>query len=120
MKASELLIYVVVSQFIYRQGNTAKLAFDPPCQIGTEEDQNSDDCTIEMIEAGPAGEGIVGAFSGCSSLSEIALPPNLTKIGGHAFQECTSLGDITLPAGPVDIGQNAFRDCPGTPRRPGD
>ena len=35
---------------IYREGNTAKLAYDPPSIVGGEDDE-SEDCTIEMVEA---------------------------------------------------------------------
>ena len=101
--------------------------------------------TVTVIQAGSSdwdGDG-KGAFSGCSSLSKVVLPPNLIKIGLSAFKECTSLSEITLPpnlaeighsafygctslsvivlpAGTVDVGLGAFFNCPGTPRRPGD
>ena len=59
-----------------------------------------------------------GAFSSCTSLSEITLPPNLTEIGKYVFYQCTSLSEITLPAGPVNIGRHAFAGCPGKPPSP--
>ena len=40
------------TQLIYREGNTAKLAYDPPGIAGDEDDPESEDCTIEMVEAG--------------------------------------------------------------------
>ena len=55
---------------------------------------------------GPAGDvrgpkGTTGiartAFAGCSSLTEIALPPTLTAIGRYAVACYTSLNTITLP-----------------------
>ena len=52
-----------------------------------------------------------GAFPGCSSLSEIALPPNLTEIGAHAFRKCTSLSKITLPPNLTEIVTKTFCWC---------
>ena len=52
-----------------------------------------------------------GAFSGCSSLRGVTLPPNLAEIGGHAFFGCTSLSEITLPPDLTEIGQRAFGGC---------
>ena len=43
-----------------------------------------------------------------TSLSEITLPPNLTKIGGSTFWGCTSLSEITLPPNLTKIEDYAF------------
>ena len=51
------------------------------------------------------------AFHGCTSLSKITLPPNITKIGGSAFSRCTSLSEITLPPNLTEIGRSAFEGC---------
>ncbi len=51
------------------------------------------------------------AFSGCSSLAEIALPAGVTSIGGYAFSGCSSLAEIALPAGVTSIGNGAFNSC---------
>ena len=51
------------------------------------------------------------AFAGCSSLAEIALPPNLTEIGEFAFQGCTSLSEITLPPNLTEIRASTFQWC---------
>ena len=51
------------------------------------------------------------AFSGCSSLTEINLPDNLTSIGGYAFYDCSSLTEIHLPASLTSIGEYAFSGC---------
>ena len=40
-----------------------------------------------------------GAFSGCSSLSQIELPASLTSLGDNAFQGCSSLSEAMVPAG---------------------
>ena len=51
------------------------------------------------------------AFSGCSSLTEINLPANLTSIGESAFYDCSSLTEIHLPASLTSIGESAFSGC---------
>ena len=58
-------------------------------------------------------EVVIGAFSFCTSLSEITLPPNLEKIGHgqYAFCQCTSLSEITLPPNLTKIGRSAFAGC---------
>ena len=53
----------------------------------------------------------VGAFSGCSSLRAITLPPNLNEIGECTFYQCTSLSKITLPTNLIAIGDGAFDGC---------
>ena len=51
------------------------------------------------------------AFRGCSSLAEITLPAGVTSIAAGAFNGCSSLAEITLPAGVTSIGGYAFHDC---------
>ena len=41
-------------------------------------------------------------------MSEIALPPALTEIEQHTFAGCTSLSEIRLPPTLADIGGCAF------------
>ena len=64
----------------------------------------------EEEEDGDEGEEY-GAFSGCSSLREVSLPPNLTRIGEGAFADCTSLAGITLPPNLTENGAAAFDEC---------
>ena len=52
-----------------------------------------------------------GAFSDCTSLTEITLPESLTSIGDSAFSGCSSLKEITIPAGVTSIGDGVFSDC---------
>ena len=51
------------------------------------------------------------AFNGCSSLTEIHLPDNLTSIGESSFYDCSSLTEIHLPASLTSIGGYAFDQC---------
>ena len=56
----------------------------------------------------------VRTFSGCSSLSSVALPSTLTTIEGNpnqgygAFQNCSALKSITIPASVTKIGGYTF------------
>ena len=56
-----------------------------------------------------------GAFSGCSSLTSIAIPPSVTEIkGGYlggTFYDCSSLTSISIPPSVTMIGGFAFSGC---------
>ena len=54
---------------------------------------------------------LTGAFSGCSSLTSIAIPDSVTTIGDYAFHGCTSLTSVTIPDSVTSIGGSAFEDC---------
>lgn len=49
------------------------------------------------------------SFSGCTSLSSIILPPNLSNLG--LFTECSALKSIIIPEGVKTIGNRAFDNC---------
>ena len=51
------------------------------------------------------------AFSGCSSLTSIAIPSSVTAIGYMTFCYCSSLTSIVIPEGVTEIGGGAFADC---------
>ena len=57
-----------------------------------------------------------GAFAGCTQLTSITIPANITEIGAKAFKGCTGLQSITiLSETPPTIGEGAFadtNDCP--------
>ncbi|MBR0527272.1 MAG: leucine-rich repeat protein, partial [Prevotella sp.] len=50
------------------------------------------------------------AFNGCSSLTAITMPNQVTSIGESAFQGCVSLQAFDFTAIKI-IGDNAFQDC---------
>ena len=52
-----------------------------------------------------------GAFSSCSSLTEITIPDSVTSIGYSAFFCCASLTNITIPDSVTSIGDSAFYCC---------
>ena len=47
-------------------------------------------------------------FRGCSALSEIRLPSDLTKIPDETFSGCIGLSQIDLSANVAEIGEEAF------------
>ena len=59
------------------------------------------------------GTEIIGddAFSLCSSLTSITIPPSVTAIGNSAFSSCSSLTSITIPPSVTAIGNSAFSGC---------
>jgi len=70
------------------------------------------------------GTGVtsIDAFEGCTSLTSVTIPNNVTFIGGEAFTGCTSLTSVTIPSGVTSIddggyGKNvvwgAFLGCSG-------
>ena len=48
------------------------------------------------------------AFSGCQSLTEVAIPEGVKTIGNNAFWNCKNLTKITLAKTLKNIGWNAF------------
>ena len=52
-----------------------------------------------------------GAFSGCSSLSSIDIPPSVTEICDNAFAWCRALVKVVLHEGLNKIEDRAFSGC---------
>lgn len=59
----------------------------------------------------PAGKGI--SFEGCTSLVNVKINNNPTKIDDSMFRMCSSLASIELPDTVTEIGKYAFADCTG-------
>lgn len=53
----------------------------------------------------------VGYFQGCTSLTNVILGAEVTKIANRAFSGCTGLKEITVPDTLEEIGDEAFRNC---------
>jgi len=52
------------------------------------------------------------AFSGCTALTLVVLPPGLLAISENCFNGCTSLMALTIPASVASLGANSFAGCP--------
>ena len=69
------------------------------------------------IPAAIAGKQVTsifgGAFQGCTQLTSVTLPSNLTTIGECAFRSCTGLTSLSLPSSLTSIGHQAFYECTG-------
>ncbi|MCM1179752.1 MAG: leucine-rich repeat domain-containing protein [Clostridium sp.] len=65
------------------------------------------------IEGKPVTSIGIGAFSGCSGLTEITILESVTSIGNNAFSRCSGLTNIELPNGLKTIGWGAFSSCSG-------
>ena len=65
-----------------------------------------------VIESGVTSIG-ARAFSGCFSLTSVAIPKSVTSIEPLAFLNCTALTNITIPASVTNIGEWAFSGCGG-------
>ena len=48
------------------------------------------------------------AFYGCTSLTSVELPENITSIPDGAFRECSSLTAVEIPETVTEIGRSAF------------
>ncbi|MBO5855670.1 MAG: leucine-rich repeat domain-containing protein, partial [Alistipes sp.] len=53
----------------------------------------------------------MATFSGCTSLTSVAIPDSVTTIDGSVFSGCTSLTSVTIPDSVTTIGYAAFYDC---------
>ena len=70
------------------------------------------DSSVEQVQLRDNTVGIAyGAFSGCRSLTSIAIPDSVTSIGDGAFSGCSSLASITIPDSVTSIGHNALISC---------
>lgn len=84
-------------QVFYNCKNLTKVVFENP------------DILLRYIPPASTSYSEAGSiFHGCSSLSEVILPENLTSIPGSTFAYCTSLKSIDLPKGIQKIGDMAF------------
>ena len=53
------------------------------------------------------------AFYGCTTIAEVRLPNELTRIPNYAFYGCTSLVSVEIPDNVDAIGSYAFSGCSG-------
>ena len=81
---------------------------------------NKSQTTLVQCPAGQGGsytipDGVTlinyGAFSECSSLTNLLIPTSVTGIGSFAFNGCTSLTNLIIPSRVTTIGGAVFRYC---------
>ena len=53
------------------------------------------------------------AFYGCSGLTSLTIPSNVTSIEWYAFEDCSGLTSLTIPSSVTSIGERAFEGCSG-------
>ena len=54
------------------------------------------------------------AFNGCTSLTSVTIPNNVTSIGGEAFERCTSLTGVYFQGTPPSLGSGVFSGDPAS------
>ena len=52
-----------------------------------------------------------GAFANCSGLTELTIPPSVKEIPSGMVEECSSLKHVTFPDSLKNIGDGAFSGC---------
>ena len=82
-----------------------------PASVETVDDTAFIDNTSLTDATFPAGKGI--SFEGCTSLVNVKINNNPTKIDDSMFRKCSSLASIELPDTVTEIGKYAFADCTG-------
>ena len=52
-----------------------------------------------------------GTFARCDHVTEVVLPPRITKLSNSLFSCCSSLKGVEIPEGVNEIGSRAFFQC---------
>lgn len=55
----------------------------------------------------------IGTFYGCTSLTDIDMPDTMTSFGAGCFEQCTSLTNMNIPNSVKTLGIGCFRNCTG-------
>ncbi len=53
------------------------------------------------------------AFSGCKSITSVAISGNITSIGSYTFSSCSGISSINIPSSVTSIGNGLFAGCTG-------
>ena len=49
------------------------------------------------------------SFYGCTGLTAVNIPDNVTSIGAYAFRDCSGLESLTIGSGVTSYGNSAFQ-----------
>ena len=52
-----------------------------------------------------------GAFEGCVALTSLPIPTSVTRIGKRAFAGCSLLRNVAIPTSVASMGEDVFRRC---------
>lgn len=113
-----ILMLVVAFTFVAMQASAADasvLTFTS-CEGGVMVSDCKDDASGALeIPAEYNGKKVVkigdNAFEGCTELTKVVLPADVTVIGSAAFEGCSSLAEINFPDGLKTIADYAFFGC---------
>ena len=75
--------------------------------IGT----SADALRIDMSEATSMTAILGYAFIGCSKITSLILPPNITSLGRQSFQGCGGITTLTIPDGVTFLDWATLCDC---------
>jgi uncharacterized repeat protein (TIGR02543 family) len=64
-----------------------------------------------LIILGDPDGGGDGVFQGCTALSSIIIPENVTTINAYCFSGCSSLSQLIIPNSVMSIGEATLADC---------
>jgi len=96
------------------QNGNAVYHADGNCLIETETKTLVVGCKNSLIPSDGRVTSIGnGAFSGCTTLTEITIPHVVKTIGDDAFSNCNGLKNIIIEDGLEKIGISAFQGCTG-------
>ena len=65
----------------------------------------------EKVDGYPVGEIGALAFFECGEMTEIVLPPTVTRLGDRCFMGCSQLTEIVFPDSVESLGIWAFNRC---------
>ena len=99
-------------QSIMVDKDNAKFSSENNCLLSNNGKNLKFGCAASVIPDSVTTIGM-GAFAGCTLLTEITIPDNVTAIAYQAFYNCTGLKSVNIPDSVETIGQYAFAYCLG-------
>jgi len=100
-----------VTQIVYVLPNVTDFVAPKTLQSTVGFKDNTKIFSVDLSSAINLSSIEYGEFSGCSSLTSVIIPENVTSIGENAFFNCISLTSIEIPKGIKSISRNTFSGC---------